>query len=446
MRLGHPLRTDQPSSPGTMRISRARLAIFTMPVLLFQAIEMAWRAYLPRFLTLDVGITLGLVGALMLGARLLDAVADPVLGWLSDTVRTPLGLRRPWMLAGALLVPAGALLLFLAPPGTALVQIVGASLLLHLGYSCIITPHGGWGLELSDDSHQRTRIMGAKVWFGLLGSLGLIAVMALMERSFAIARAGQMEVLGWVIAVLAPVTVLAVIMMFRERPDTDRPSTAVRPLALFAAILRDRSMRAILFLYMVTGIIDAAAAGSFLFLAEDALGLNGWGATLLLVQPVLALATLPVWSRISARIGRQRSLMIAYGWQAVTAPLIFFIPDGQPLVFAAFLAMRALGWGVDYMLLRAMVADLADRPSPRAARLGGTYYGMSSVTLKLAMGLGGGGALWLIDLMVRQSGTGTSDVAIRLAYALPAMVLAPIAVMRLGGHDRNTQSASLLVA
>ena len=413
-----------------------------MPVLLFQAIEMAWRAYLPRFLMLDVGMTLGVVGALMLGARMLDAVADPLLGWLSDTIHTPWGLRRPWMLAGALLVPVGALLLFLAPPGGGLAQIVGASLLLHLGYSLIITPHGGWGLELSDDSHQRTRIMGAKVWFGLLGSLGLIALMALLERGLAISRTGQMALLGWAIALLAPVTVLAVIARFQERPDTGTPAPSERKaLALFTDILRDRSMRAILLLYVVTGVIDAAAAGSFLFLAEDALDLKGWGAMLMLVQPVLALATLPVWSRISARIGRHRALMIAYGWQAVTAPLIFLIPDGQPLAFAAFLALRALGWGVDYMLLRAMVADLADAQAQQAGRLGGSYYGMSSVTLKLAMGLGGGGAFWLIDLVTRQAGAGATDGAIRLAYALPAMILAPLAVMRLAGQTPRPSAA-----
>lgn len=424
------------------RISRARLAVFTMPVLLFQAIEMAWRAYLPRFLMLDVGMALGVVGALMLGARMLDAVADPLLGWLSDTIHTPWGLRRPWMLAGALLVPVGALLLFLAPPGAGLAQIVGASLLLHLGYSLIVTPHGGWGLELSDDSHQRTRIMGAKVWFGLLGSLGLIALMALMERGLAIPRAGQMALLGWAIALLAPVTVLAVIARFQERPDTSTPPPPERKaLALFTGILRDRSMRAILLLYVVTGVIDAAAAGSFLFLAEDALHLKGWGAMLMLVQPVLALSTLPVWSRISARIGRHRALMIAYGWQAVTAPLIFLIPDGQPLAFAAFLALRALGWGVDYMLLRAMVADLADAQAQHAGRLGGSYYGMSSVTLKLAMGLGGGGAFWLIDLVTRQAGAGATDGAIRLAYALPAMILAPLAVMRLAGQTPRPSAA-----
>lgn len=431
MRSGHLLPTELPT-PEAVRISRLRLAVFTLPVLLFQAIEMAWRSYLPRFLTLDVGIALGTVGALMLGARLLDAIADPLLGWLSDTVRTPWGLRKPWMLLGAFLVPAGALMLFLAPPGAGLVQIVGASLLLHLGYSFIITPHGGWGLELSDDKHQRTRIMGAKLWFGLFGSLGLMMVVALLERGLAMPRSGQMAVIGWAIALLAPLTVLAVILAFRERERTEAQQVRHRPFALFGAILREPAMRSILLLYIVTGMADAAAAGTFLFLAEDALDLKGWGASLLLVQPALVLVTLPLWSRISARIGRRRTLMIAYGWQGVTVPLLFLIPAGYPALFAAFLALRALGWGVDYMLLRAMVADLAGGTQAQGPRLAGTYYGVSSVTLKLAMGLGAGGALWLIDLITSRGDAGTADLAIRFVYGAPAIFAAIVALALLG--------------
>lgn len=433
MRDGRPSGIDPPIRTASMRISRVRLAAFSLPVLLFQAIEMAWRAYLPRFLTLDIGIALGAVGAILLGARLLDAIADPIIGWISDTVRTPMGRRKPWMALGTALVPVGALLLFLAPPGAGLTQIMVASLLLHLGYSFIITPHGGWGLELSADKHQRTRIMGAKVWFGLLGSLGLLGVMAIMERGFALPRDSQMAVLGWAIALLAPVTVVAVILLFKEPADLTTRSKADNPLLLFRSVLRNRSMRMILALYVLTGIIDAAAASSFLFLAEDALGLNGWGAALLLVQPVLALATLPIWSRVSGRIGRKWTLMITYGWQGLTAPLLFFIPEGQPVLFAAFIAVRALGWGVDYMLLRAMVADLAVDQLEDMGRVGGVYYGMSSVTLKIAMGLGGGGALWLMTIMTGPSGMASAN-AVRLAYALPATILGPIALLLLILH------------
>lgn len=443
MRGGRPSGIDPPIRPTGMHISRVRLAAFSLPVLLFQAIEMAWRAYLPRFLTLDIGIALGAVGAILLGARLLDAIADPIIGWMSDTVRTPMGRRKPWMALGAALVPVGALMLFLAPPGAGLTQIIAASLLLHLGYSFIITPHGGWGLELSADKHQRTRIMGAKVWFGLLGSLGLLGIMALMERGFALPRDSQMAMLGWAIALLAPITVVTVILLFKEPADLTTPPKVGNPVLLFLSILRNRSMRTILALYVLTGIMDAAAASSFLFLAEDALGLSRWGAALLLVQPVLALATLPMWSRVSARIGRKRTLMIAYGWQGLTAPLLFCILEGQPVIFAAFLAVRALGWGVDYMLLRAMVADLADEQLQDMGRLGGVYYGMSSVTLKIAMGLGGGGALWLMKIMAGPSGIASAD-AVRFAYALPATILGPIALLLLFMHTarRNRLSAA----
>ncbi|WP_254913732.1 MFS transporter [Sphingobium sp. Z007] len=164
--------------------------------------------------------------------------------------------------------------------------------------------------------------------------------------------------------------------------------------------------------------------------------MNSWGAALLLIQPMLALATLSIWSRVSARIGRKPTLMIAYGWQGLTAPLLFYIPEGQPVTFAAFLAVRALGWGVDYMLLRAMVADLADDQLQDMGRLGGVYYGMSSVTLKIAMGVGGGGALWLMKIMIGPSGIASAD-AVRLAYALPATILGPIAILLLIMHVRG---------
>lgn len=417
-----------------VRISRLHLAAFTLPVLLFQAIEMAWRAYLPRFLNLDVGIALGLVGALMLGARLLDAVADPLLGWLSDMRPTRFGRRKPWMAAGAILVPLGALPLFLAPAGSAFGNIVIASLLLHIGYSFIITPHGGWGLELSRDRHQRTRIMGAKVWFGVLGSLAMLGILAILERGFGISLRTEMALVGWTIALLAPLTVLCVILLFQERatPVAHAPR---HPARLFVAMLRDPAMRALLMLYMVTGIGDAAAASSFLYLVEDALSLERWGASLLLIQPVVALVALPVWSRLSARIGRRNVLMISYGWQAVCVAMLLALPPGAPLMLAGILVLKGLGWGVDFMLLRAMVADLSDKDAD-GATVAGSYYGVSSIALKIAMGLGSGGVMWGLALVSGEAWDDLRFVAIRLLHCAPIMIGAVVAIRILRGRGQ----------
>lgn len=418
---------DLSSAPReSRRLGLAGLAVFSLPVLLFQAVELTWRAYLPLFLTRSVGVTLAAVAALMLGVRLLDAVADVAIGWISDNVPTRFGRRAPWMAVGALLVPVGALLLFLAPPGAALVQVVGAGVLLHIGYSFIVTPHGGWGLELSDDEVERTRIMGAKVWFGLLGAIVMLAMIGLLERRFGFDIRALATVFGVAIAIAAPLTILAVLAMFRER-STMRREQASKPdrprLRLLAGMMRDPALGRILFLYLLCGIADASTASTFLFLAGPVLGLTGQAATLLLIQPILALFTLPLWARLADRLGRGNVLTIGFAWQVLTMPLVLVVPTGSAVLLGLFLALRGLTCGIDYMLLRAMVADVAEKGAASGARMSGTYYALSSVTLKLALGMGAALGLFLIGLSgFRAGGAVAADasLAIRIAYVLPS--------------------------
>ncbi|GEM_PF-904475 len=438
------------------------VAVFSLPVLLFQAVELAWRSYLPAFLTQTVGMTPALVGALMLGVRVLDALADVVLGWVSDMVPTRFGRRAPWMAVGAVLVPLGALLLFLSPPGAGLGRVIGASLLLHMGYSFIVTPHGGWGLELSDDKGERTRIMGAKVWFGVIGAIGMLALIGLLEGRFGFDIRALAMVLGTVIAAAAPVTVLAVVAMFRE----PRPARAARPrgspIALARDMMRDPDLRRILLLYLLCGTADAATAGTFLFLVGPVLELTGQAALFMLIQPVMTLFMLPIWAKIAHQIGRRRVLGLGFGWQALVMPLALTVPSGSAVLFGLFLALRGLTCGVDYMLLRVMVADVAQRGGARRAerspelgaelgasqgpRSSASYYALSSVTLKLALGLGGGLGLWLIGAAGFQAGVrpdAAAGMAVRLAFVLPSVAAGLGGLVLLGGA-RFSPARSLL--
>jgi len=428
------------------RLGPARLAVFSLPVLLFQAVELAWRSYLPAFLTQTVGVSLALVGGLMLGVRVFDAAADVVLGWVSDTTTTPLGRRAPWMALGAIMVPVGALALFLAPPGSGVLRVVGAGVLLHIGYSFIVTPHGGWGLELSEDEAERTRIMGAKVWFGVMGSIGMLALIGLLERRFGFSIASLAAMLGIVIAAAAPLAVFAVLATFREpRPKAAGTVLAAPSLAeLLRVMIGDPDLRRILVLYMLCGMADASTAAVFLFLAEPVLGLKGLGAMLLLIQPVMVLFTLPLWAIMADRFGRRRVLAVGFGWQALTMPLVLLVPTGNAAAFALFLALRGLTFGIDYMLLRAMVADIAEKGSGSGPRMSGSYYALSSVTLKLALGLGAGFGLWLVSASGFQVGTApgaTASLAIRLAYTLPSAFAGLCALLVLGGRGAAAPQA-----
>ena len=55
--------------------------------------------YLPSLYT-EAGLTLGMIGGLLMAARISDAITDPIMGFASDRVRTRFGRRKPWIALG----------------------------------------------------------------------------------------------------------------------------------------------------------------------------------------------------------------------------------------------------------------------------------------------------------------------------------------------------------
>ena len=64
-----------------------------------------------------LGLSPQLVGTALMIIRVVDALSDPLFGWLSDNARTKLGRRRPFILVGAIFAGIGLPLLFFVPSG-----------------------------------------------------------------------------------------------------------------------------------------------------------------------------------------------------------------------------------------------------------------------------------------------------------------------------------------
>lgn len=423
------------------RLNAVQLAIFSSPVLVFQALELPWRVFLPAFFSGTLGIELAVVGALMMWIRLFDMVADPVVGWASDRFPTPIGLRRPWMIASVPLIMIGTWQTFFAMPGTSVATLACWCVAMHLGYSLMVVPHGGWGLEISRDHHERTRIMGAKVWFAAAGMPVMVLLPTILERFGQADRAGQVAAMGWILILLAPVSV-ALVLRYIPEPDIPAGSrTAGNPLRQFATILRDRALLTILVLYGLLGIADAANAGTFIFFVEAGLGLDRVASALILVQALVALVSVPVWAMISRRIGKRRALAGVFAWHMLLSPVALLLPQGQIVPLILFLIVRNISWGADYMLLRALVADVSGRDAERSGeRKSGSYYAMFNVTLKLAGGLGVGAALWVLARAGFEPGMPAGEaatLAIRLVYALPSCMAGAIGLAILLRPERE---------
>ncbi len=120
-----------------------------------------------------MGLSPALCGTVLFIASVADAVSDPLVGALSDSVPSRWGRRHPFMLLSALPLGVFFYLLYQPPSGLSesqlfawfTVTVVG----LRLAKTFYSVPHSALGAELTDDYDERTSVFG---WNFLVYSIG----------------------------------------------------------------------------------------------------------------------------------------------------------------------------------------------------------------------------------------------------------------------------------
>ena len=120
--------------PGTLRL--AAFALLGTP-LAFAALPIY--LHVPRFYAEHAGLSLSLLGGLLLALRLLDALVDPFIGAWTD--RVP---RRPAIAVALVLLGFGFSGLFQPPPDAGLGWLAATLTLVTLGYSVATIAYQAW--------------------------------------------------------------------------------------------------------------------------------------------------------------------------------------------------------------------------------------------------------------------------------------------------------------
>jgi Na+/melibiose symporter-like transporter len=113
-----------------------------------------------------LGSPLAALGAILLGARLLDAVVDPWLGrWADASLGRSRGAAWRLALAAAVVLALGFSLLFFPPAlaGIPLLAWCAATLVLtYLGFSMLTVLHQAWGARLGGDARYRAQVVSCR--------------------------------------------------------------------------------------------------------------------------------------------------------------------------------------------------------------------------------------------------------------------------------------------
>jgi GPH family glycoside/pentoside/hexuronide:cation symporter len=367
--------------------------------------------HVPHYYAETAGMQLALLGAILLGTRLLDAGIDPWLGWLADRV------ARPRMVAIALVPFAIGFVALLNPPTqNAAFWLIGSLTLTYVGFSAASVAYQAWGADIGLNSGLRTRLTAAREGFGLLGVVLAAALPTLLAANLS----EGIERLSWILPPLLLVAAIATFVGVGFKRSAALPS-AVLPdhsgtaalLPSLRRVLADIAFRRLLGVFVANGIASALPATLFLFFVADILQLEKASGPLLALYFVAGAASLPLWVKLSSRFGR------VYAWLGAIVLSIFafagasLLGSGDLWPFAAICIASGLALGADLALPAAIAADLGERQGQA-----GACFGVWNFVAKLNLALAAGLALPLLGLLGYVPGGGDGLASLTFAYAL----------------------------
>lgn len=390
-----------------------RLLAYGLPGLPLAALLLPLFVYLPTFYAENLGLGLGLVGSLLLLARLSDMVTDPVVGALSDRFGWPLGRRRSWMLFGLPLLLIAAHRLFLPPDEVGAAYLLIWTVAAYLGATLVQLPYNAWGAEISDDYDERSRISGIREGFVVVGTLLAAGLPALLAADLKTA----MAVIGWGLVVVLP---LAVALALKAVPEGRFQRSRRLGWRQGATVLyRNRPFRRLLAAYFLNSIANGLPATLFLLYVNHVLEKPSWSGLLLFIYFACGVAAIPLWLRLSARWGKHRAWTAAMVMATAVFALVPLLGPGDHWWFLAICVITGIGLGADLTLPASMQADVVDLDTLKSGQQRtGIFFALWGIATKLALALAVGLAFPLLELAGFSPQTAGQPEAALLALVL----------------------------
>lgn len=413
-------------------VGRTLLA-YALPAAAFAVPLLPVFVFLPAFYAEDLGLGLAAVGGALALARVLDVVSDPLVGLLSDRLGGRFGRRKPLIAFGGVLCGGALLALFLPPAQAGVGWLAVGAIILYLGWTLVQVPYTAWGAELTSDYHGRARVTGARETAALLGVLGAGAVPPLVA-ALGGTRADALGALAVAAVVLGAPAVAWMLWRVPREPVAGGRGPRGGGWRSMAA---NRPFRLLLAAWIINGLATGLPAVLFPLYVEYGLGggQTAQGAMVFLYFAA-AVAAIPLWLRLSRRIGKHRTWCVAMLGAVAAFAWVPLLGPGDLGVFAVVCLVTGAALGADLSLPPALQGDVIDLDRLKTGReRAGIYFALWSMATKLPLALAVGVAFPVLAMLGFDPGVGAvtaaglSALAMIYAWVPSVLKLAAVAIV-----------------
>ncbi|MFN3202351.1 MAG: MFS transporter [Bradymonadia bacterium] len=331
----------------------------------------------------NLGFPGWMLGVLAFLPRVLDALSDPLMGFISDNTKSKWGRRRQYVFIGGIFTGLSFVFMWQLSRDNSLeynfVYFLVWSIFFYLGITIFSVPYVAMGYEMSNDFHERTSIMAVAQWIGQWA--WVIApwfwVVMYDEAWFESPDAAVRELAIWVgLACTVCALVPAIFLKSESTEDADYAPLKIKNIgqslgSIFSGFREAFKLvpfrRLCVATFFVFNAFNTVAAFSFYIIlhylfAGDAGEMGVWAT---LFGSVGALITtfvvIPIVALMSKRLGKRRAFLLSQGISIIGYIMLWFLfIPGKPYMFIFALPFFSFGIGGLFTLMMSMTADVID--------------------------------------------------------------------------------------
>jgi GPH family glycoside/pentoside/hexuronide:cation symporter len=331
-----------------------------------------------------------ILGFVLAGTKIVSAIADPLVGILSDRTRTRWGRRKPFLIAAAVITGVLLPFIFRVPDGGSTVQFgyIAATLSFYfLTHSFFAVPYMALGYELTDDYDERTNIFAWKSYIGMAGIFASIWAYWFTLRPVFGNEMNGAQVLGAIVGVIVIIGSILVTRGTREIGERHAIKKAKIPVtAALKTTITNRSFLMIqgAVLVVALGLGIDATIGMYLHVhytcdgsKELASVIGGVGGTISTAVIFVALG-FATW--LSKHLGKRHAALAGLGVMLLGACAIpWAMSPVFPWLIVIVWVLNTFGSQMSNLLYGSMMADVCDEDELKTGeRREGSYAAAGS--------------------------------------------------------------------
>lgn len=362
------------------------------------------------------GVALTTIAAVILVARLFDAVSDPVIGYFSDRIYHRTGSRKVFVVLGALMLLVSSYFLYV-PVDPGLVNsetkvnefyFLLWFLIFYLSFTLFEIPHLSWGGEIATSSGNKNTIYTVRTLCLFLGHIlfFLLPLLPIFESSDITPETLEIGVL--IIGFCMIPLIYHCVKKVPDRSFSQSPSGLVSTSktdetikGMLSSLLGNKPLQIFLAAFLLAGLGIGSWYGLVFIYADVYLGMGAELSLILAVSSGLGLFTLPLWPRVASRWGK--TFAWGLGMLLVIAGAIgtgMLRPESADrysllvcvtIVYCGFMAIN--------ILAPSLLSDIVDYGTWRfGVARGATCFSLYTFVQKGSMALGGALGLGIAGL------------------------------------------------